>query len=273
MRNTRPTRLVFHLLHAFCALCLLCGPISTQADDAKSKPPAQPVATPKAAEPNPPVVTAEEPQPTNEPVQKPLPEPTSLFNGKSLDGWRGYRSPATHGWSVSNGELAFSGISGGKGDDIITKKQFKDFELSLQFKTAADTNSGILYRVRLGDNKPYMSGPEYQISSTADPEKQKEVLRGTGSLHRLYPTQSGLEKPVGEWNTAKIVVKGERFEHWLNGTKVVDVDCNSEEFKNNLKKSSFNGWPQFNQTKKGHIALQAHGYPVWFRKITIRKLP
>ena len=286
MHNTHLTRIVCRLVSPILRLlfCVILTFVPTPSA-AKDEPPKQPVATPKAAEPkaaepNPPVVTAEDPKPetkpepetkpANEPPKKPRPEPVvpiPLFNGKTLDGWRGYSSPATHGWSVSNGELAFSG----QGDDIITNKQFKDFELELEFKTAAETNSGVLYRVRLGDNKPYMSGPEYQILSTADAERQKVVLRGTGSLHALYPTHLGLDKPVGEWNTAKIVVKGERFEHWLNGTKVVDVDTSSEEFKTKLKTSSFNGWPQFNQTKTGHIALQAHGHPVWFRKITVRE--
>lgn len=271
MQSTHFTRLTFLLLCSFAAQCAAetVSTEDTKPNSAKSTESAP--KTPRAAEPNPPVITAEDPKPIV-PVAKPQPKPNppvALFDGKTLEGWRGYRLQATDGWSVADGVLTFSGT----GDDIVTKKEFQNFELEFEFKSEAKTNSGVYYRVRLGDRKPYMSGPEYQISSATNPEEQDLILRGTGALHALYPTQLGLEKPVGEWNNAKIVIRGERFEHWLNGTKVVDVDTSTEEFKTTLKTSKFNGWPQFNQTKKGRIGLQGYGQSVWLRNITIRELP
>lgn len=214
---------------------------------------------------------AEEPteasnQPETDPTadQKPA---TPLFDGTTLKGWRGYHDVPPKGWSVVNGEMCFDG----KGDDLVTDQPFEHFELSLEFKTLPNTNSGILYRVRMGDNAPYMSGPEYQIY-TPQQDKTDNLLHATGALYGLYPTQPNVEKPAGEWNTARIVVQGEHVEHWLNGSKVVDCDMNSDACKEKLAKSKFNGWPQFNKTKKGRIGLQAHGHPVWFRNVTIREL-
>lgn len=227
---------------------------------------------PKAAAPNPPVVTAEEsaeqdksPATDAAPVAAVDPPPAvPIFDGSTLNGWRGYRAESPEGWSVVDGTLAFSG----EGDDLITIKTYENFELSLEFKTTANTNSGIIYRIRLGDKQPYMSGPEYQIHTVPD----ADLIKATGSFYALYPSQAGLEKPAGEWNIAKIVAKGNRMEHWLNGTKIVDIDSASDEFKQKVTKSKFNGWPQFNKTKRGHIGLQDHGHPVWFRKVEIREL-
>jgi hypothetical protein len=80
-------------------------------------------------------------------------------------------------------------------------------------------------------------------------------------------------KPVGEWNTARIISKGKHVEHWLNGKKVLEFERGSKVFMDALKQSKFNNTvPVFGEVSKGRILLQYHGFEVWFRNIKIRIL-
>ena len=192
---------------------------------------------------------------------------TVLFDGSSLDHWRGYKSeerPA--GWVIEDGTLCRK--TGG--DDLTTVESFDDFELELEWKVAEASNSGIIYRARLGDGAPYISGLEYQVLEDKHADA-RSPLTHAGSLYALYPTKPELCKPTGEWNKTRILVKGNHVEHWLNGEKVVECELWSDDWNQRLAKSKFNGWKQFGKSPQGHIALQDHGDPVWYRNIRIRK--
>jgi hypothetical protein len=88
----------------------------------------------------------------------------------------------------------------------------------------------------------------------------------------LYPPTKDASKPVGEWNRSRIVLKGNRVRHFLNGEEVVDVELGSEDWNKRVAESKFAAWPKFGKNKKGHIVLQDHGDEVWYRNMRIKKL-
>lgn len=197
-----------------------------------------------------------------------------LFDGKSTTDWRGYKQkemPA--GWTVVDGTL---GLSGGTGEpssgDIVTKEEYGNFELRLQWRIAKDGNSGIMYRVSEKYSAPYESGPEMQVLDDAGHPDGKSRLTSAGSCFGLYPAPAGIVHPAGEWNDVRIIANGAHVEHWLNGVKVVEYELWSPDWKAKVQASKFKQWPGYGMSKTGHIALQDHGNAVSFRSIRIRKL-
>lgn len=193
----------------------------------------------------------------------------ALFDGATLTGWRGYKTEAPgEGWKVIDGVLVLKGKAG----DLVTAEEFGDFDLELEWKVAEATNSGVIYRVGLGDNAPFITGPEYQVLDNLKAEDNKKDTHLAGSLYDLAGPAKDFTRPVGEWNSARIRVQGWHVEHWLNGEKVVDVDLESPAGKALMAASKFKDWPKFATLKRGHIALQDHGHLVSFRNIRIREL-
>lgn len=198
---------------------------------------------------------------------------TMLFDGVSTDAWRGYRKAEfpTQGWTIENGTLKVN--AGGGGGDIITKEQYGDFELVLEWKVAPGANSGIMYRVSEQHDYPWQTGPEYQILDDAGYNVEPTHVHASGSLYDLYPPAEGKKMmPVGEFNTTRIRLKDNRLEHWLNGVKVVEVNIASEAWAERIAQSKFAGYEGFGVLPKGHLALQDHGNDVWFRNIRVRHL-
>ena len=146
-------------------------------------------------------------------------EAMSLFDGKSMEHFRGYKSEEIgKGWKVEDGTLMFDGSGGG---DIMTKEKFSDFDLTFEWKVSEGGNSGVMYRVTTGDNAPYLSGPEFQILDDKKHKDGKNYLTSAGSLYGLYNEKERKLEPVGSWNNSRIVQKGNMIEHWLNGQKIV----------------------------------------------------
>lgn len=193
-----------------------------------------------------------------------------LFDGSSMDSFRGYKEEAIGaGWKVVDGTLHFDGTRSG---DIITKKEYGSFELTFDWKVSEGGNSGVMYRVTLGDNAPYMSGIEYQILDNDKHADGKSRTTSAAALYALYQPGDKMPKAVGEWNSSKIVVDGDKVEHWLNGDKVVDVEIGSDEWKEKVAESKFASWKKFGKSKRGHIAFQDHSDPVWYRNIKIKAM-
>src|SRR5687768_15760275 len=194
-----------------------------------------------------------------------------LFNGRSLEGWRGYKAEAVgEGWKVQDGALV---LTAAKAGDIMTAAEFADFELSFEWKISEGGNSGVIYRVGLGESASYRTGPEYQVLDNVKATDNKLGNHLAGSLYDMgAEIPRDLPKPVGEWNQSRLVVRGWKVEHWLNGKKVVDVDLASPEGKAAIAASKFKAWPKFASLSRGHIAFQEHGNVVSYRSIKIREL-
>lgn len=190
-----------------------------------------------------------------------------LFDGKSTAGWRGFKAPEPdRGWHVVDGALSPDPKAS---RDIMTKEVFGDFDLSFDWKISPKGNSGVMYRVTEDGAETYWSGPEYQV---LDNSRGERPLEQAGSLYALYAPVGAVTKPVGEFNQGRIVVRNGHVEHWLNGTKVVEYDLGSADFKARVAASKFKAWPMFATGATGHIALQNHGDAVAYRNIKIREL-
>jgi hypothetical protein len=208
-----------------------------------------------------------------------------LFDGKTATGWHSARSNGfpTTGWVVKDGMIAVTETGGeeaGNGGDLITTRTYSDFELTVDFKISPGANSGIKYFVNPDltpghEGHGSLIGFEYQVLDDAlhpDAKKGKDGDRTVGSLYDMIPAAANKPiKPIGEWNTARIVVHGKHGEHWLNGVKVVEYDRSSPQFKAAVAESKFHIYPGFGEADQGYILLQDHGFPVWFRNIKIRE--
>ena len=192
-----------------------------------------------------------------------------LFDGKTLTGWRGYKTETPAGWTVQDGALV---LEAGRKGDLVTQQQFGDFELSLQWKISSGGNSGIIYRVGLGDAAPARSGPEYQLLDNTKAKDNQIADHLAGSLYALVAPPRDVTRPVGEWNDARVRIQGWKIEHWLNGVKVAAADLASPAGKALIEASKFKAWPKFATLSRGHITLQDHGDAVSFRDVKIREI-
>jgi hypothetical protein len=193
----------------------------------------------------------------------------SLFDGCSLDAWRGYRSDRVpSGWQVVDGALTRVGKAG----DLITRDVFGDFELALEWMITEGGNSGIMYRVTEEAAETYQTGPEMQVLDDARHPDGRSRLTAAGAVYGLYPAPPGVVKPAGDWNAAAIVVRGNHVEHWLNGVEVAAYELGSPDWRARVAASKFRKWPGYGRAAAGHIALQDHGDRVAYRDIRIRTL-
>src|SRR5712692_1655420 len=202
----------------------------------------------------------------------------ALFDGKSLDAWRGYKTATVpDGWKIVDGTLAKDGRVG----DLITRDEFGDFDLELEWKIGRAGNSGIFYRGiedpdfsgRPNDDRIYTTGPEYQLLDDIEAEDNKTRLTCAGASYGLYPSPEGHLKPVGEWNKTRIVANGAHVEHWLNDFKLLEYELGSPDWEAKVKASKFGAWPGYGRATKGHFALQGdHNGVLSFRNIRVREL-
>lgn len=195
----------------------------------------------------------------------------SLVEGSSLAAWRGYKSVTIPpGWSAEGGVLSKQRPVA----DIVTRDEFGDFELSLEWKIGEGGNSGILYRGTEEYDHIYWSAPEYQLLDDDHHADGKNPLTRAATDYALYARVAGAPRPVGEWNEARIVVRGAHVEHWLNGVKAVEYDLWSPDWKARVAASKFKDWPDYGMARRGHISLQGdHTGSLAFRNIRIRELP
>jgi hypothetical protein len=191
-----------------------------------------------------------------------------LFDGTSLDAWRGYKTDKVpSGWRIADGLLVKDASVG----DIVSKDEFGDFELELEWKIAEAGNSGIFYRGTEEYDHIYWSAPEYQLLDDIKAADNKTRLTCAGAAYGLYPSPAGHLKPVGEWNLTRIIAKGSHVEHWLNGVKLLEYELWGPDWEAKVKSSKFAAYPNFGRAKQGHIGLQGdHSGVLAFRNIRVR---
>ena len=221
-----------------------------------------------------------------------------LFDGTSLDGWRGYgkdKVPAR--WTIEDGCLKFSGTGAGEGQtgeggDIMFAHKFKNFELSFEWKISKGGNSGCFFLAQEvtteKDGKVryqpiYISAPEYQLLDNAnhpDAKLGKDNNRQSASLYDMIPAVPQNQKPFGEWNQAKVMVYKGTVIHSQNGENVVEYHLWTPEWTELLQASKFSQakWPLAfellnnlgGENHEGYIGFQDHGDDVWLRNIRVK---
>ena len=202
-----------------------------------------------------------------------------LFDGKSMQGWRAFNGDTTPAnWIIEEGAMKGLGATGGEdfgGDVVFGAQEFEEFELKFSWKISAGGNSGVFYHVVEGPayKAPYYTGPEYQVIDQlgfAQPLEKWQSLAGDYAMYE--PDYEGVVKPAGEWNESKIVFSEAGASYWLNGKQTVAFVPYSEDWKAKRNSGKWNDFPDYKIARKGLIALQDHGDPVWFKNIKIRPL-
>lgn len=196
-----------------------------------------------------------------------------LFDGVSTKGWKTPGGkPVPEGWEISNGCITVK--KGAKGGDIITVSEYSDFDFSADYNIEPGCNSGIKYfytNYVKGGNL----GMEYQVLDDILAEDNKKENHLLGSFYDVL-APVGSKKRInapGQWNTVRIVAKGKKVEHWLNGKKILEFTRGSQVYSDAVALSKFSKTePTFGMVEKGHILLQDHGGAVSFKNIKIKLL-
>ena len=216
----------------------------------------------------------------------------TMFDGKTLNGWRGYdRTDVPNAWEVNDGAIHIKGSGAGEagakdGGDLVFAHKFKNFELEWEWKVAKGANSGVFIMIQEVEGQPsYISAPEFQILDNAnhpDAKLGKDGNRMSASLYDMIPAKPQNSKPFGEWNKSKIMCYKGTVVHYQNDESVVEYHLWTQQWKEMLDKSKFSKdkWPLAYElllncggpNKEGFIGLQDHGDDVWYRNIKIKIL-
>ncbi|MDT3368891.1 MAG: DUF1080 domain-containing protein [Bacteroidota bacterium] len=206
-----------------------------------------------------------------------------LWNGKTTEGWRGAKLTTfpSKGWVIDNGILKVMKSDGGEstnGGDIVTVKKYKNFILKVDFMITPGANSGIKYFVNTEINKGAGSsiGCEFQILDDQKHPDAKLGVKGNrtlGSLYDLIPADSTKPFRPGFFNTAMVVVRGNKIEHWLNGVKIVEYERGNQMWRALVAYSKYRDWENFGDWEEGNILLQDHGDEVLYKNVKIKELP
>lgn len=186
--------------------------------------------------------------------------------------WRGYRRESfpQGSWAVEGRVLRALGA--GEPVDLVTRRQFRDFELAFDWRLAPGGNSGVLYRVSEQAEEAWQSGPEMQLLDDLAHPDGRDRLTSCGALYGLLaPRRMAL--PASEtFIKARLRVQGTRVEHWLSQHRVLAYDLADPGLRERIARSKFAEFPGFAAEPEGHIALQHHGSDAWFRNLRIELL-
>lgn len=207
------------------------------------------------------------------PVSPSRPATAKAPSGKNLTsslanftGWNKDHVPT--GWTLVGGILSYA--PGKEGGDLRTAQSYGDFDLSFQWKIGPGGNSGVMYHSQERPNQyPWQTGTEYQVLDNSKHADGRNPFTSAGALYALYRPEYDYTRPVGEWNSSRIVCKGGIVEHWLNHKLMLRVDLDSQEFKDKVAASKFKDMPEFAKFRDGYIVFQDHGDPVSYRNIVI----
>ena len=197
-----------------------------------------------------------------------------LFDGITTSGWRGFNmNQFPDCWKIEDGALTMTTEGSGESQDIITKKKYRNFAFTAEFKLAPGANSGIIYQVA-EDPKykhSYETGPEFQVIDHDNWPTPLEDWQICGANYAMYPPLVRPFKAVGEWNHILLLVDGNTVTQMLNGEVVVKYEKYSEEWEKLRNSGKWSDFPDYGKYDEGYIALQNHGTRVWYRNIKIKE--
>ncbi|RNC89431.1 MAG: DUF1080 domain-containing protein [Allomuricauda sp.] len=203
---------------------------------------------------------------------------TLLFDGETLTGWHLYNKPdATQqsAWEVREGTIFCNATDETKVfGDLVTDKEYENYELVFDWQMALRGNGGVFINVQETPEfaATYTTGPEYQLLEPAHSDT-KTPLKRPGCLWGVAPQRNTVEaKPVGQWNTTKIIQQNGQIEFYLNGILTAKEDLTSEEWRRKVAQSGFAENPNYAKAAKGKIALQNWYFEARFRNMKIREL-
>lgn len=205
-----------------------------------------------------------------------------LFDGKTSGGWinaKAKKFPSS-GWEIKDGTLSINPETKqqGGGGDIVTAQKFRNFELTFDFLYVPGANSGVKYFIDTEVNNGSLAsiGCEYQVLDDRLHPDAKLGINGNRTLAGLYdlipPAAGKRDNGPDKWNTGKIIVRGNKVEHWLNGQKTLEYERGNEQWKAVVATSKFKSSPGFGERTEGRILLQDHGDKVSYKNIKIRDL-
>ena len=198
---------------------------------------------------------------------------TSLFDGTTTKGWHVYLGHDAGAWHVADGALQPDTLATTGKADLVTDKEYTNFELRLDWKIPVGGNSGVIFSVHEDSafGATYLTGMEMQVLDDIKAEDNKKANHLAGSLYDMI-APSHPAKPAGEWNSITIRRVGQKITLFLNGKQVVETQIGSAEWNAALQNSKFKNWKGYAQYSTGRIALQFHGATVAFRNIRIKEL-
>jgi hypothetical protein len=200
-----------------------------------------------------------------------------LFDGKSTNGWHLYnKGKISSAWNVKNGELYCKAEDyQAQHGDLISDKQFENYDLKFDWKIVKAGNSGVFINVQENKELPtaWASGPEYQLLEKSHNDHTANPAKRAGCLFNLYPQKNQvLPKGPGEWNQSRIRQVNGKVEFYLNGVLTASEDFKSEKWKKAVAGSNFKTFPEFGKHTKGHLALQDWANGISFKNIKIKQL-
>jgi len=198
-----------------------------------------------------------------------------VFDGKDLSGWHTYgKKIVSSAWKADDGTIHFDASKKNDGGDIVTNKEYQNFDLKLEWKISKNGNSGIMFDVKEDPQykETWNTGPEMQVLDNDGHADGKIKKHRAGDLYDLIQSSSEPVKAVGEWNLAEIKNDKGKLDLYLNGVHIVSTTLWDDNWIKLVKGSKFSAMPGFSKYKSGRIALQDHGCDVWFRNVKIREL-
>jgi sugar phosphate isomerase/epimerase len=204
-----------------------------------------------------------------------------LFDGENANEWHTYgASSVGAAWQVKDGELQLNaadkqGWQTRGGGDLVSKDEYDNFHLKLEWKIAKAGNSGVFFYVNEDATRfPYAwnTGLEMQILDNREHADGKIVKHRAGDLYDLISAQVEAALPSGEWNQVDIVCYQGQLDFFLNGRPLLSTKLWDGAWQERIAQSKFKTMPGFSVFKKGRIGLQDHGDHVSFRNIKVKSL-
>ena len=220
-----------------------------------------------------------------------------LFDGYSFKHW----SKPGDSWAIEDGTLT-TRLKPKVEEDLISAKSYGDFELQFDWRVAEGANTGLKYRLqRTVALNPSVKGFEANVQHEIDspssgaksqvytvafemqliddlrhPDAKKDENHVTGALYSMLAPMKKTAHPAGQWNHSKLVLKGNHFEHWINGEMVLSGTLDDPKGLLNLKNRWAEGPAVYDllahARQTGQITLQHHGDRAWFRNVKIREM-